>query len=71
MASGSMNPHSGESTVAPRIFLYDQRFIKYGNGRLYDANKRSVPTEALNPLRFDDDHAFVIWTVLGLVITHA
>lgn len=55
-----------------RLFLLAQRFIKHFNGRLYDANKRSVPTEALNPLRFDDDHhEFVIGTISGLVIGHA
>ncbi|KAJ2950106.1 hypothetical protein O0L34_g11448 [Tuta absoluta] len=57
--------------VAPSLFLY-QHFIKQVNGRLYTANKRSVPTEALNPLRFDDDdRAFVIGSELALSISHA
>lgn len=64
----SLKPLCGEPTVADSLFLYVQRFIKHFNGRLYGANKRSVPTEALNPLRFDDDdHAFVIGPHSGLL----
>lgn len=54
--------------------IFREHIIKHFNGGLCDANKKSVPTEALNPLRIDDvDIEFVIdikigWALLLLLL---
>lgn len=61
-----LKPRFKAQKYSPVFFLFKSNIIKHVNGRLCGANKRSVPTEALNPLRFDDDYTFVIGSVEAL-----